>query len=317
MKEENRQLKQFKYVARGEERMIIAEPLYSEISVTAIESLYQYRLAPKFTHPGERHDLHEFFYVIQGNMKVITSKTTYYLTEGDFIIIPPNTFHSMWPDKCYSYSVSIAFSCEGLNDDLTTLKIAKLNQLEKDCLTSAVKNYTHNFETDRFSFPFTSKPANEYAFRQIIKNELEKLLIFITRDFEEQEHEEKERLSEVNLSIAEKVKQYIEEHYKEKILLEEISDAIGYSVGHLSRTFKKKNEISVVNYILLRRVQEAMLMLDRGDALQQVSDELGFDSVQYFCKIFKRFTNITPKRYQQTAGKDHYIVYDMFVSALN
>lgn len=317
MEGKNKDLLQFKYVARGEERMISAEPLYSDITVTAIESLYQYRLAPKFTHPGERHDLHEFFYVVQGNMKVITGKETYYLTEGDFIIIPPNTFHSMWPNKCYSYSVSIAFSCEGLQDELTTLKIAKLSDAEKDCLNMVVKNYTNNFKEPRFSFPAPAKLKNDFAFRQIIKNELENLLILITRDFEEQEHKEKELLSALNLTIAQRVKDYIEEHYKEKILLDDISHALGYSVGHLCRAFKKKNEISIVNYILLRRIQESMLMLDMGNSLQEVSDELGFDSVQYFCKIFKRFTNITPKQYKRTAGKDHYVVYDMFLAALN
>ena len=128
----------------------------------------------------------------------------------------------MWPNNCYSYSVSIAFSCKGLNDELITLKTAKLSSLEKGCLISAVKNYTNNLNRDTIFFPFIATPSKEYAFRQVIKNELENLLIFITRDFEEQALKEKESLSKDNFSIADQVKNYIEEHYKEKILLDDI-----------------------------------------------------------------------------------------------
>ncbi|MBQ7948825.1 MAG: AraC family transcriptional regulator [Clostridia bacterium] len=313
----NKKLQYHYRSGKGEDHIIEAEPLYSEVRVQAIQSLYQYRLAPDFKHPGESHDLHEFFYVMQGKMKVITRNGTFYLNAGDFIIVPPNLFHTMWPNKDFSFSVSICFKGEGLEDNLITMKIGKLNNAEKYCLNQIVKTYAENRLGEPNSvFPTTDEPKNDYAFRQIIKNELENLLILITRDFQLSLTAQNETLTQSSADIAMKTKAYIDEHFKEKLLLDDIAKELGYSVGHICRVFKKRQGLSIVNYILKRRIQEAMLLLNKGKSLQSVSDELGFDSIQYFCKIFKRIVNITPKQYKQRSMQDHYISYDYFLSVM-
>ncbi len=291
-----------------------AELLTDDIEVVAIESLYQYHLSPNFHYRGETHDLYEFFYVISGNMLVSAENRVYGLTAGEYIIVPPNVMHAMNPDKCHSLSVSITFSCNGLDDKLITLKKAKITDEQIQIINILVKNYADNFYQKGYKdLPIKSPMKNEYAFKQLTKNELEVLLIFSTRNFLQEQQIEK--IKNKKSALSEQIKQYIELHFKERITLKNIADELGYCVGHICRQFKQTYSISIIDYMLRRRVIEAITMFEESDiSIQSVSDQLGFDSSQYFSYIFKRFTHLTPRQYKTKVKKAHIINPEYFVS---
>ena len=295
-----------------------AELLTDEINVVALESLYQYHLLPEYHYRGEIHDLYEFFYVINGNMVVSTGegKTAkdFNLSAGEYIIVPPNIMHAMNPDKCHSLSVAITFACNGLNDKLITLKKSKISDEQVQTINMLVKNYADNFYQKGYKdIPIKNPMKNEYAFRQLMKNELETLLILTTRMF--LESDSKETNDNKSATLAESVKKYVDEHFKENIKLEDIAQSLGYCVGHVCHQFKKNYSMSIINYMLRRRIIEALVMFESSDvSIQQVSDELGFDSAQYFSYIFKRFTHITPRQYQTRIRKTHIINPEYIIS---
>ncbi len=154
---------------------------------------------------------------------------------------------------------------------------------------------------------------NEFAFRQLEKNALENLLIYTTRMFLESDRKENSEYK--SATVAEQVKKYVDKHFRENIKLDDLSSALGYCVGHICHQFKKIYSMSIINYMLRRRVIEALVMFENSDiSIQQVSDSLGFDSAQYFSYIFKRFTHITPRQYQSQIRKTHIINPEYIIS---
>ena len=150
-------------------------------------------------------------------------------------------------------------------------------------------------------------PKNKvYGFDQLIKNELECLLVEITQDFNNKKTNEDKPITKDALTIAEKIKNYIDNHYTEKIQLFELSDIFHYSSSHLCRAFKSKYHETIVSYILRKRIVEAAKLISQEEKnFQEISDELGFDTVQYFSTVFKKYTHITPTEFKKSISKSH------------
>ena len=93
---------------------------------------------------------------------------------------------------------------------------------------------------------------------------------------------------------------FVEEHYKEHITLEEITSLLGFSQSHFCRIFKSIMGVSFTEYVNLFRLQKAKDLLGSGDKnVTQISYEVGFTSVAYFIRIFKKHNFCSPNRYKR------------------
>ena len=290
--------------------------LISSINVSSIASIYMDHLAPNDRFKGDTHNLYEFFYLVSGNMDVLTDRGNFFLSPNEFIILPPDVHHAMNPHKCYTLSISITFDAKGLNDELIALKKGKLDDQEIAHLNAVTESYEKHFAyKPGVLLPVETCLKDEYAYQQIIKNETEILLILITRDHLNQREYTETSISPLEETLADKIKEYIDRHFNEKIQLEEIGGLLGYCKEHICRVFKKKYNMSVIGYMLQKRIERAQQMLaNENVSLQRISDELGFDSMQYFIKIFKRYTSTTPRQYRLIVQRTHIMNLNQFTN---
>jgi len=94
------------------------------------------------------------------------------------------------------------------------------------------------------------------------------------------------------------VKYYISQHYAEGISLRSIADIFNISHTYLSKIFHDETGESFGNYIIKFRMKKAKEFLIRGKhSIEEVSELLGYNSVHYFLKVFKKETGMTPKQY--------------------
>ncbi len=92
---------------------------------------------------------------------------------------------------------------------------------------------------------------------------------------------------------------YIEEHYTEKITLEEISAVQRLAPSYFCRLFKKASGTGFVDYLNFVRICKSERMLSHSDkSILEISCELGFSSVSYFNRLFKKYKNCTPSEYR-------------------
>jgi YesN/AraC family two-component response regulator len=98
---------------------------------------------------------------------------------------------------------------------------------------------------------------------------------------------------------------YIERNARKGPTLEETAEAIHVSPCHLSRLFKKKLGVNFVAYMTNKRVELAKELLSGSKLpINAICRELSYNDANYFCKIFKKETGMSPAGYRKQAGND-------------
>ena len=93
---------------------------------------------------------------------------------------------------------------------------------------------------------------------------------------------------------------YIDEHYEQKIELEDIAKIGGYNIAYTSQFFKRQMGISFVEYVLRLRIRDATVRLAGTDeAVARIASDCGFADVKAFNVAFKKHFNMTPTEYRK------------------
>ena len=122
-------------------------------------------------------------------------------------------------------------------------------------------------------------------------------------DFRLMNKNTQETILKKNRSFAEAL-EYVDAHYLEPITLETVADACYLNKYYLSHLFSKEQNMSVGQYIIKRRVDEARHLLENGNqSVSSVAELAGFNDFSYFCRAFKRLTGMTPMQYRRRAQK--------------
>lgn len=95
------------------------------------------------------------------------------------------------------------------------------------------------------------------------------------------------------------VSNYIQHHLSEPITTERIAASLYISRTHLSARFHKEMGITLSDYILKEKTEEAKRLLRYSDkSLAAISAYLGFSSQSHFSRTFRKYAGITPGEYR-------------------
>lgn len=96
------------------------------------------------------------------------------------------------------------------------------------------------------------------------------------------------------------IKKYIAKHYKEKITLEQIADAVYLSPQYCCTLFSKYMGQTLFDFILMQKIEEAKgLIITTDYSLTEISELAGFDDYNYFSRIFKKHTGMNARDYKK------------------
>ena len=101
------------------------------------------------------------------------------------------------------------------------------------------------------------------------------------------------------------VKNYIYHHYSEDLSLEMLAEKVYLSSGYLSFIFKKETGMNLNRYIRVFRMEKAKeILCTTNRKVAQVSEEVGFANVSYFCRSFREYYGSSPESYRKGTGDD-------------
>lgn len=101
--------------------------------------------------------------------------------------------------------------------------------------------------------------------------------------------------------VVKKAVDYIHLHLDHSLSLNEIAAILHVNSSHLSRKFKQDMNMTIIDYINQRRVEEAKLYLQRGNiSITEIAFMVGFNDLNYFTRVFKKFTSFTPSQYMKS-----------------
>ena len=96
------------------------------------------------------------------------------------------------------------------------------------------------------------------------------------------------------------VKKYIDLHFSEKIMLDELAEKFYINKFYLTRIFKEQFDMSISRYIMLQRITHAKKQLRFTDrSIEEIATECGLNDANYFSRVFHKIEGISPGEYRR------------------
>ena len=106
--------------------------------------------------------------------------------------------------------------------------------------------------------------------------------------------------SDKDLCKIEAIKEYIDNNFTRKLNLDHIADTFHINKFNLIREFKKNYNITIIQYIINKKMEQAKDLLSHTNkSIEEISELCGFNDPSYFSKQFKKIENITCLNYRK------------------
>ncbi|WP_059066246.1 helix-turn-helix transcriptional regulator [Mediterraneibacter massiliensis] len=232
------------------------------------------------------HGFTELFLVVNGKGNFLFKDSIYPIKSGDLIIIPPYVGHSEQSLK----DTPLEYYVLGIDGIIFTKK----GEQTAEQIFFHLKNKA--VFTDLFSQILREARRNEYGADAICQHLLKILIVKITR------LQNLVPLPVQNTHIAKEcayIKQYLDSHYSDRITLNTLARLTHMNKYYIARSFTKYVGIPPIQYLNLRRLDAAcMLLKDTDHSLSNIASIAGFSSQTYFSQAFRNQYGIAPLRYR-------------------
>lgn len=105
-------------------------------------------------------------------------------------------------------------------------------------------------------------------------------------------------------SVILEIQKYIDENYTEEISLAGISKIFYSDMYYISHLFKKVTGFNFKDYLILQRISKAKdLLYYTSDDITAIGMNSGFNNVNHFIRIFKKYAGTTPLQYRRLYSK--------------
>lgn len=272
------------------------------IMIEQIQRDYDFNMATKHFH-----NEYEIYYLLEGEIYYFIDNQTYYVKKGSMIFINRNQIHKTAAAKKYYHDrILIHLSEEEMGPlfelmsdiDIDTffLKyngVLELNDTGQKYIESLLMEVMEEMKKKHTSYEF------------LIKTKLAELLIFAIRckNGENKTLEVETVKTEKHKKIHE-IAEFIAENCSDKISLDELSKHFFVSKCYLSRIYKEVTGFTVNEYINIVRIKKAQSLLENTDhTITEISEMVGYDSITYFEKVFKKYIEKSPLKYRKKFQK--------------
>lgn len=262
-----------------------------------------------YFHPRYNMNIHwhsecEFIRILQGTFELNINDKIYHLNKGDIVFINSGFIHSGIPKNC-SYEClvfdlsyfrkEINFSNTFINSIISFKKEIPTLYSEKDKnLYSILESI---FQTMKIQAPGYKLKFYGlfYYFLGIIR---EFNLFTDNLEFKSKNHK---KLLQIKKAIL-----FIHQKYMYDISLKDLADYLDLNTNYFCKFFKEITQNSPIEYLNYYRIECAKEKLKESHlSITEIAYDCGFNDLSHFTKVFKKYTNMTPRNYckQQNINK--------------
>ena len=282
--------------------------LQDVISIHEIYSIHYFEYMCDFSFPGESHDFWEFLCVDKGEVNVLAGEKFHALKKGDIIFHKPNEFHDVNSNGLIAPNlVVMSFSCDSPVMSFFEEKVLQISEPERLLLAQIIQEAKYVFEgrmDDPYQEELLRSEKPRFAGEQLIRLYLEQLLIQLIRRYMARPDQP------INPAIVKSIKQkadgelftqiqeYMELHICESLTIEQLCRSNSVGRSQLQKLFRTRSGYGAIEYFSRMTVDLAKQMIRENHYnFTQIADALGFSSIHYFSRQFKRITGMTPSEY--------------------
>ena len=222
-------------------------------------------------------------YLISGKFDVTTPQGQEVVTEGEIIVIPPRQHYKICCTGETIYFLCFHFTGSSANEILK----------ENGILLFPEKNRVHdnNHLVLRFKTLFEAFAKDDEFRQRELAILAERLLIEAGRA--------KKKYIENSRTLSKSIR-YINENYTEQIKIPFLAQMEAICITAYNKRFKEQIGLSPTKYIINLRMRMATELLETSSlSIKEISDMCGYENFNFFARIFKKHTGLTPTEYRK------------------
>lgn len=245
----------------------------------------------------------EITYVQKGTMCYKVNNLVYHLKEGDIVFNNSGALHSgtMENQKDCSY-IPVTFDSRLIYGFFqSTINSKYVDPVIQDSLLPAIcidqsEPWHKQFRDYLFRVITLDREKPEFYELDIIiylQSMWRLLLEHIT--YEPQASRE----NSLEYDRIKKILSYIEENYKNRITLKDISGHIHLCESECTRLFKRHMNTTLFSFLQEYRIERSLEYLKTGEAISDVARVVGFEDSNYYSKVFTKIKGCSPREYRK------------------
>lgn len=287
-------------------------PLKKDIHIEKVFTVHYFEYRSDFSYPGERHNFWEFQCVDKGSAQVETDDSVHILNRGQVIFHRPNEFHNLTAvGQSAPNIVVVSFECNSPYMNFFDKRILTLSDTERNIIGMIIaeaKRCIASPLNDPYLQKMEIRKDSLFGSQQMILLYLEQLLISMIRRYTLPRPSvpiNKIPVSKSSSSLYKKIIFYLEEHIREFVNIESICHDNLVGRSQLQKLFREQHQCGVIEFFTQMKIEFAkQLIREKQMNFTQISDFLGYSSIHYFSRQFKKITGMTPSEYS-TSVKAH------------
>lgn len=249
------------------------------------------------------HDFPELAFVLSGNGRYRIENNIYDVSEGDLIMLNPGVKHQ-------------ALAIEG-NDTPATEFFVGFTDIQIKGLPGnflplpdgeIILHTTGEMRQKLFKICASMVAENEVCREGryfMLKSYLMQMLLLVIREqCEPMTSNTGCSFESVNKKyVVEQIVSYFEDHYSEKISLDQIAENMYLSPFYISKIFKSETGDTPIRHLINIRLEKAHELLENGwgGSIQEVAASVGYDDAYHFSKLFKKRYGVSPSQVKKKA----------------
>ena len=187
-------------------------------------------------------------------------------------------------------------------DGLELLEVLEKNELY---IPTVIASTYNEFEYARKGM---QHGALDYLVKPVSREDLDKCLGKLRKklDKEENEYRIRKLLTACGLDMEHSFAQKIEKYMENDIdfSMGSMAEYFGLSKDYFGKVFHQENGCTFQQFAMKYKMEQAKsLLLDTDMKIYEISESLGYKTTDYFTKLFRDYTGISPQRYRKTLNK--------------
>lgn len=280
--------------------------LRSSAVIKKIVTIHYFEYMSNFSFPGESHDFWEFVCVDKGVIDVMAGDKKIPLKRGNIIFHKPGEFHTILTNGTVAPNlVVVSFECNSPFMRAFEGEVLSVQETETALLAQIIIEARNAF-SGRLDDPYQEElirkqPSSAFGAEQLIGNYLEELIIHLYRRYfsgPEQISTGRVTDSSKHGDAYNRIVRYMEEHLGEQLTIENICRDNLTGRSQLQKIFRNAHGCGVIDFFTRMKIDAAKQLI-RNNQLNftEIADRLGYNSVHYFSRQFKKLTGMTPSEY--------------------
>lgn len=235
------------------------------------------------------HDIFQILFVVSGVFCLLEPQGKKLdINPGEILIIPPGKTHS-WEITMKSCKAVQVIHSPMLPETYGDISIL-FGDMNSDCRKIDIgKKATDSIAGQLEAEAAKSRPADSMMIFVLLMEIFSLALRVFCRD------EKQSGLNRKPETALKRALDYVQRHYREKITLEELAKNSCLGVSRFSEIFRNHTGEAPISYINKLRMEKARALLAYSQmSISQISEYLGFESIHYFSRTFKKHFKTSP-----------------------